>query len=446
MALTPQYLDGVSEDLQAIYSDLETSIMSDIARRLSKANYLTPTAEWQVYKMEAMGASQQYIAEQIAKTTKLSEKEVLRMFKEAGIKSSVQDTALQNELIKLGKLPTDTIPLTASSMFTQILNANLIRTNNSLKKLTGTIAIDASGKLNQYMDKCQLMVQSGAFTQDQAINQTVSKFAAAGVTAFDYASGVHTSIEAAVRRASVTGVNQATAEISFNNADALGTDLVEVTSHSDARPEHAEWQGKVYKRTGSTDKYRNLAEATGYGTGAGLCGWNCRHSFYAYVEGVSETLPKTKYDETTYKNEQTQRYNERQIREWKKRYATKNAAGVDATKENAKVAYWQAKQKEFVEENNLVRLPQREKVWDKSGVVKVNTTSITSKAKKAYSEGSTSEKIDKYIKGNKAGSKSETKVVQSTSQVEEKLWEIPENNNLNQSETRKYQSERIVKK
>jgi hypothetical protein len=362
MALTPQYLDGVSENLQAIYSDLETSIMSDIARRLSKANYLTPTAEWQVYKMEAMGASQQYIAEQIAKTTKLSEKEVLRMFKEEGIKSSVQDTALQNELIKLGKLPADTIPLTASPMFTRILNANLIRTNNSLKKLTGTIAIDASGKLNQYMDKCQLMVQSGAFTQDQAINQTVSKFAADGVTAFDYASGVHTSIEAAVRRASVTGVNQATAEISLNNADALDTDLVEVTSHSDARPEHAEWQGKVYKRTGSTDKYRNLAEVTGYGTGAGLCGWNCRHSFFAYVEGVSETLPKVKYDETTYKNEQTQRYNERQIRSWKKRQATLEAGGVDSSAAKSKVSDWQKKQREFLNDTGLTRQYQREKI------------------------------------------------------------------------------------
>jgi hypothetical protein len=385
MALTPQYLDGVSEDLQSIYSDLETSIMSDIARRLSKADYLTPTAEWQVYKMEAMGASQQYIAEQIAKTTKLSEKEVLRMFKEAGIKSSVQDTALQNELIKLGKLPADTIPLTSSAMFTQILNANLIRTNNSLKKLTGTIATDATGKLNQYMDKCQLMVQSGAFTQDQAINQTVSKFAADGVTAFDYASGVHTSIEAAVRRASVTGVNQATAEISFNNADALGTDLVEVTSHSDARPEHAEWQGKVYKRTGSTDKYSNLAEATGYGTGAGLCGWNCRHSFYAFVEGVSETLPKTKYDETTYKNEQTQRYNERMIRSWKKRYATKEAAGVDTTQEANRVAFWQKKNADFTKENNLTRLYEREKAYSKNGVIRVKSggTARTPKIEKA---------------------------------------------------------------
>jgi hypothetical protein len=244
--LTPEYLDGISEPLQAIYSELETSIMSDIARRISKADYLTPTAEWQIYKMEQMGASQQYIAEQIAKTTKLSEKEVLRMFKDSGLKSSLSDVALQNEMIKLGMLPANAIPLTALPAFTQILNANLIRTNNTLKKLTGTIATDATGKLNNYMDQCQLLVQSGAYTQDQAINQTVDKFAADGVTAFDYVSGVRTPIESAVRRAAVTGVNQCTAQISLNNADALGTRLVEVTSHSDCRPSHAEWQGKVY--------------------------------------------------------------------------------------------------------------------------------------------------------------------------------------------------------
>jgi len=246
VALSPEYLDGIAEPLQTIYSELETSVMSDIARRISKANYLTPSAEWQTYKLEQMGLSQQYIAEQIAKTTRMSKKQVLSMFKEAGIKSSVQDTTLQKEMIKLNMLPADSMPLTALPMFTQILNANLLRTNNTLKKLTGTIATDASGKLNKYMDDCQLMVQSGAFTQDQAINKTVDMFSRDGVTAFDYASGVRTPIESAVRRAAVTGVNQCTAQISLNNADALNTRLVEVTSHSDSRPEHAIWQGKVY--------------------------------------------------------------------------------------------------------------------------------------------------------------------------------------------------------
>lgn len=66
-----------------------------------------------------------------------------------------------------------------------------------------------------------------------------------------------------------------------------GCDLVEVTAHSGARPEHAEWQGKVYSRSGKSSKYPSLVEATGYGTGPGLGGWNCRHSMFPYYEGMS---------------------------------------------------------------------------------------------------------------------------------------------------------------
>jgi hypothetical protein len=372
MALTPQYLDGVAENLQEIYSQLEISIMSDLARRISKANYLTPTAEWQFYKAEQIGLSQKYIAQEISKATGISQKEVLSMFKSAGIKSSVQDTALQKEMIKLGMLPANSIPLTASPMFTQILNANLIKTNNSLKKMTGTIAVDANGQLNKYMDQCQLLIQSGGFTQDNAVALTVDRFARDGVRCFEYTKNAdgtikttYTSIEAAVRRAAVTGVNQATAQISENNADALGTDLVEVTSHSDARPEHVVWQGKVYSMSGNSTKYDSLVNATGYGDVTGLCGANCRHSFFPYVEGISDKLPKEEYDEQTYKNEQTQRYNERQIRSWKKRSETLKAGSVDASAATSKVSEWQKKQRDFLKDNGLVRQYTRERIAKK---------------------------------------------------------------------------------
>lgn len=114
-------------------------------------------------------------------------------------------------------------------------------------------------------------------------------------------------------------------------------------------------------------KYQNFYEATGYGSGDGLCGWNCRHqlSFFPYVEGVSEQLPKEKYDETTYKNEQTQRYNERQIRNWKKRAATKEAAELDNSAEKKKVSEWQAKQRTHLNETGLTRQYTRERIAKK---------------------------------------------------------------------------------
>lgn len=76
-----------------------------------------------------------------------------------------------------------------------------------------------------------------------------------------------------------------------------GCDLVEVTAHAGARPEHAEWQGKVYSRSGKSKKYPPLKESTGYGTGAGLGGWNCRHSMFPYYEGTSRTYTDEELEE-----------------------------------------------------------------------------------------------------------------------------------------------------
>lgn len=391
--LTPEYLDGIAEPIQAIYSELETLVMRDIARRIAGADYvMTPSAEWQIKKLNEIGASQAYIMQEVARIMKISEKEVYAIFEAAGIKSMQTDIDLQQAIIDTGKLSGDVIPLNANPMIKQILTADALRTVNTMKKLTRTIATDASGKLNQYLDQAQLMVQSGAFTKEKAIEVSVTALARDGLNTIDYASGAKISVEAGVRRAVVTGVNQATCKISEANADALDTDLVEVTSHADARPSHAEWQGKVYSRSGKSEKYRSLKEATGYGEASGLCGVNCRHSFYAYVDGISETLPREKYDPKTYEAEQIQRYNERQIREWKKRAAVLDAGGVDSSNAKARIAYWQARQRKHLEKAGLTREYSREKVYkgvansSEEDIIKLDAKAEDSISRKDFSD------------------------------------------------------------
>ncbi len=114
----------------------------------------------------------------------------------------------------------------------------------------------------------------------------------------------------------------------------LGTDLVETTAHIGARPSHAVWQGKVFSRSGSTSKYPNFEQSTGYDTGDGLCGWNCRHSFFPYFEGYSTpAYDMGKFDSKEnarlYEEEQKQRRYERMVREAKREVATLEA-GLDA--------------------------------------------------------------------------------------------------------------------
>ena len=362
--LTPEYLAGVAEPLQAIYAELQTEIEADIARRIRKAGGIkvTDTAAWQVEKLKQLGASQQYIREQIAAKTGLGTAELARLFKAAGIKSLDADETTRAAAAAAG-IATRSVPLTVTPALAQVLQANLTRTAGTLQRLTGTLAVDATGKLNKYLDRAQLLTQSGAYTAQQSIDKAVEAFAADGVQVFDYESGVRTTVDAAVRRAVITGINQATGKVSENNAALLGTDLVEVTSHADARPEHATWQGKIYSLSGSHPKYPSLKEGTGYGTGAGLCGWNCRHSFYAFIEGVSEKLPKPAYNETTYQAEQKQRYQERMIRAWKRRVNTLEAGGADATAAKKRVAFWQTKQRDHVAKFDLARMYNREKVY-----------------------------------------------------------------------------------
>jgi hypothetical protein len=64
-----------------------------------------------------------------------------------------------------------------------------------------------------------------------------------------------------------------------------------------------------------------------------------------------------------YEAEQEQRYNERKIREWKRRAEVMESGGQSNGKETNKVKEWQARQRELVLKNNLARQYAREKIY-----------------------------------------------------------------------------------
>lgn len=103
----------------------------------------------------------------------------------------------------------------------------------------------------------------------------VTRLANSGLETIDYISGTKTTIDAALRRHIVSQANQARNRLLMQRMDEWEWDLVFVDAHFGARPSHAEWQGKVYSRSGRSTEYPSLVDATGYGTVTGLCGANC---------------------------------------------------------------------------------------------------------------------------------------------------------------------------
>lgn len=137
--------------------------------------------------------------------------------------------------------------------------------------------------------------------------------------------------------------------------EEMDCEFVEVTAHEGARPTHAVWQGRVYHRGGAVvqdgERYEDFEAATGYGTGPGLCGWNCRHNFYPFYPGISvrnytderlaeldaRNIPYGGGLYTKYEITQMQRALERRVRKYKRRYLAETAAGVDASQSAAKL-------------------------------------------------------------------------------------------------------------
>ena len=214
-----------------------------------------------------------------------------------------------------------------------------------------------------------MQAESGAFSADFVVEQSVNKLAKEGLDWIDYKSGMHRRLDTVIRIAVRTATNQTAAKCQEMNMDELGCNLVEVTSHLGARPDHAVWQGKIYYRKEPYGNYSNFYDATGYGTVTGLCGANCRHSFYPYFPGISEKTFKNysiKENSELYELEQQQRYNERHIREWKRRRDVKKAAGLDVSKENAKITYWNKRNKALIaSDSRLKRNYGREKIYAK---------------------------------------------------------------------------------
>lgn len=381
--LTPEYLADVPESMVQLYAQVEADILADMAQRLKAYDYWIPASEHQRRVLLETGASEQEILKKLSAITGKSMAELKKLMLDAGQQALAADNAIYQEQ---GLQPP---PLRASKPMQQVLNAGYARTAKLFHNLTRTTAHTASGQLEQALDAAYMKVTSGAFDYNTAITHAIKSLAKQGLGAVRYPSGRVDTLETAVRRAVMTGVNQTALQLQMTLADELGSDLVEVTAHAGARPSHAVWQGQIYSRSGKSRSYPDFVQATGYGTGAGLGGWNCRHSFYPYFEGTSRTYSKELLDSyqaqnyeyngrkmTEYEASQMQRGIERQIRRWKRENAAMQAAGLDSTESAVKLRAWQEKQKDFLRQTGLKRQTAREQVngWSRKNAAAVRST------------------------------------------------------------------------
>ncbi len=365
--LPPDYLEHVADDVLELYSELDQTIVRDIVRRLVKTGEVTSTARWQLAMAQESGLLYDQIIAEVARCSNASEQQVRTVFEDAGVKAVYFDA----EIYKAAGLSPP--PFAISPAALQVLNAGVIKTNGYLRNLTMTTANQAQQAYISVATLAEMQVESGAFDYDTAIKNAVRSAAKEGAWV-QYPTGHRDRLDVAIRRAVLTGVGQTAAQISIAYADDMGCDLVETTAHAGARPAHMEWQGRVFSRSGRSPKYPDFESSTGYGTGSGLCGYNCRHSFFPFFEGLSAlAYPREKlqeYENRTvmyegqkfllYDATQMQRSMERDIRSIKRELAAydeavKSGASMQGEFEAAavKLKRQEAKLNDFLRQTEL---------------------------------------------------------------------------------------------
>ena len=341
--LTPEQLARLPASVVELWQQVEEDTLADMCRRISKMDGVTDTAAWQAWRLEQTRLFRRDLTKRLAQMLGRSETEVRKLLSDAGTQTLAADDAIYK---LVGKNP---LPPNESPALSNLLNAGARQTQGSFVNITATTANTATGQFERALDRAWLQTSSGAFDYKTAVRQAVSDLADKGLEAIEYPSGHTDTLEVAVRRAVLTGVNQTAGKLQTARMNEMGCEFVEVTAHAGARPSHAEWQGKVYHRGGAVRAdgvfYPDFETATGYGTGEGLCGWNCRHNFYPYYPEISERVYS---DErlaeldarnieyggkmyTQYEINQMQRGMERRVRKCKRQFVCEEAAGLDST-------------------------------------------------------------------------------------------------------------------
>ena len=292
----------IEKQITLLYSDLELSIIQEITKRIANVGYINTVSYNNIVILRQMGFAYNDITRLIAEANNTNIAEIENIFENAGLTALKRD----NKIYKSAGIKD--VAISNKTMENLVNNAK--KTGNNIIKLTNTIANTSQLQFINAVNKAYLETSTGSKSYAQAITDTVKNVSKQGAV-IEYPSGAKRSVESAVRTNILTSINQTYTELELERGRELGWDLYEVSAHGGARPEHAQWQGKVY-----TEK--ELYDICEYETVTGLCGVNCRHTFSPYYKGSARTysnkeLKDYKNEKVTYNGQEISKYNASQM-------------------------------------------------------------------------------------------------------------------------------------
>ena len=278
---------------------------------------------------------------------------ILKMAHQSGAMD--QETRILNAIKngwKVSSLPTsDALQGSFFKINERKLNALIEATTNDMKKAETAMLRMANDEYRKAIYNAEVYYNTGAGTLSQCVDMATKDFLSRGITCVEYANGARVGIDSYANMALRTSQTRAYLQGEATKRDEWGVSTVIVNKRGVACPRCLQWVGKVFYDDvwGSapipTDgKYPRMSEAIA----GGLYHPNCKDVHTTYFEGINTppepmTEAEKKEAARVYNLEQEQRYNERQIRKYK-RLSDGSVDPENQERYQKKLKAWQAKQ------------------------------------------------------------------------------------------------------
>lgn len=340
-------------DVNVVFAELEQELIKSFKRNMHK--YTDTSDMWQAMKMKDLEQYRREIAREIASATSRAKKLSKIVLRDDFLKGADKVDAFMKQF----NLDVKT---TSKHDFFRLnrrkLNAMLEGVYGDLDRASHAIYRQMDDVYRQTLFKAQIAKDSGVFTTEQAVDVATKDFLEKGINCIKYKNGALVNVASYAEMAIRTSSKKAMLTAEGARNQEWGVTTIQITQHGSTCPLCSPWQGRVliddvYSGGKPQDgPYPLLSQAMA----EGLFHPNCRHGSGTFFEGISEAPPlvDSTEAEAKYEKEQQQRYNERKIREWKRK-ANGSMDEGNRRKAEAKVREWQAKQRQLLDENDWLR-------------------------------------------------------------------------------------------
>ena len=352
----------VAQAFQVIEDKLIKSMINNMGKHLQdeKAEGIEYT-QWQAEQLKALEEYRKTLPEVLQGNFTEINREIEKAIEQAGRQGETEAEAKLLEAVKSGNLPQQEANGGIEGAFFKVnrkkLDSLIYATVRDFGKAETAVLRQANDIYRKTIFNAQVYLNSGAGTLRQAIDMATHDFLSAGLNCIQYRDGRRVNIASYAEMALRTANKRAYMQGEGTKCDEYGIHTKLISKHGGACPLCVRWQGRVVIDDVYSSGTAEESKKTGFpllsqAIADGMFHPNCKNGLSLFIPGINAvpeqpTAEEIKLQTEQYDLEQKQRYNERQIRKYK-RLADGSLDPENQKKYTEKLREWQKRQRDLI--------------------------------------------------------------------------------------------------